>query len=174
VTTSQPPPTPTDTTPPPTSTPPSSPSGPTTHPQPPTIPKTNAQAAVWLRQWISRDRPKVERSLNRWMAIVSSKNRRMPPDDDDQVFPGRKYTNLLIMKNFQYWKDRYPKAMLAYSSAYTSHHPGWYLVLVPVFRSDPDDVNGWCQEEGIDPNNCHATRVSHTIPQGPRTSRTWS
>jgi hypothetical protein len=110
--------------------------------------------------------------LDRWIPIVSSK-RTGVVDPADPLFPGQRYDAVMVVSNFEYWRQRYPDALLARSSDYVSHHPGFWMTLVPQPRRTAEAVISWCRHQGLSPNDCYATRVSHTRRQGDYTARTW-
>jgi actin-like ATPase involved in cell morphogenesis len=131
------------------------------------------EAVTWLTNRVVSDSPKVELHLDQWIPIVSSKQTGAV-DPVDLQYPNQPYTNGMIVQNFQYWLGRYPDALLAASSSYSSHHPGWWITLIPRPSPTPQATNDWCRREGLSPNDCHATRVSHTLSPGPDTSVPWS
>jgi hypothetical protein len=138
----------------------------------PSPPTTQAEAVRWLGQRVRAHRPRLEAVLDRWVPIVSSKRVGLA-DPADVLFPGRKYDKVMVAANFEHWQQRYPDAVLGWSSDYVSHRPGFWITIVPRPRHSAQEVISWCRRQRLSPNDCYASRVSHTRHRGDDTARTW-
>lgn len=107
-----------------------------------------------------------------WVPVVSSK--KVGSDDPrDAVFPSVPYTSNMILQNFRWWHAKYPDALLLQSSSFSSELPGYWVIVINMPFSNPDDAIAWCQSQGLDDDNCDATILSHTLPEGPQTYKGW-
>jgi hypothetical protein len=121
----------------------------------------------------ARDSSRVNSLVGKaWVPIVSSKHVGTK-DPLDAVFPGRAYDEEMIVEDFRWWLAHYPGALLFRSSDFHSQEPGYWVTIVDRPTSNPENVISWCRQQGLDPDNCDATLLSHSLPAGPQTYRGW-
>lgn len=103
------------------------------------------------------DRPRAEQLVERWVPQVSSK---WPGLEDKRTHVI--YDDQMILDYHQSLADRYG-ALLLWSGDYTTFkNPAVWVSVVPQPFPTKEGAKEWCDETGLDPDNCFAKLLSHT------------
>ena len=119
---------------------------------PPTV-----DATQQLRALAAQDEPNVEASLiDQWVPQISAKKAGLEVN-------GHVYSIDDVLRNHLEFRQRYPDVRLVWSGDFTSFMFGdfWVTVVGEVYASG-DEANGWCDAQGIPPDDCFAKQLSHT------------
>lgn len=107
-------------------------------------------AEVALQQQVEGDRPQVEALVDSWVPQLSAKAVGLEAD-------GIIYGYGEILDNFNSLKARYPQALLLRSDDYVNYElNGYWITVMPITYSSGVAANSWCDDQGIDPDNCYA------------------
>jgi serine/threonine protein kinase len=119
---------------------------------PPQDPEVAALAR--LQQLANDDRPNV--ITDTWIPQLSSKRVGLFAD-------GKVWHNAMILDQHMQMRQQYPNVRLLWSgdwSTYTGRD--FWITVVGLPSSNPDDVLAWCTQQGYDRDNCIAKIVSNT------------
>lgn len=133
-----------------------------TTPSPPQFGSPDSAATVGLRALADADGRVVGRDLQQWwIPQVSSKRPGL-------VAEGITWTNADILREHLALRQRFSQARLVWSGDWTSFsEPNWWVTIVGVPMSTPQEANGWCDAQGLDAGHCFAKMISSVLgPEG--------
>lgn len=143
--------------------------GATTAPPKPTTPSRTSTAPPGpnmeqisvdrLRRIADEDRPSVAVNLaDWWIPQISSKRVGL-------VARGITWNNQAILEEHLRLRNVFPDVHLLWSGDWSTYDGrDFWVTVVGLKSSDPDDVLGWCLQQGFDKDNCIAKLVSTTHP----------
>jgi len=127
--------------------------------QPSAAPSTAAAPEDELRRQLDTNSDTVESLVGKWVPQLSSKR-------EGDVVNGTRYDPAAVLADFRGWQERVPSSVLTRSERFTSFRTKDYWVTLAAEPFDSaDDANAWCDDEGFEPDDCFAKRLSHT--EGP-------
>lgn len=113
------------------------------------------QDLVELQTW---SQPRVEQVVDTWVPQVSSKYVGLQAD-------GITYDEAAIVADHRAWRARFPQEQIAllWSGDYTSFKQGniWVTVVIESYPTS-EGAKAWCDQAGLDADNCYAKLISHT------------
>jgi serine/threonine protein kinase len=120
---------------------------------PPLDPEADSLAK--LQQLANDDRPNV--ITDTWIPQLSSKRVGLFAD-------GKVWTNALILEQHMQMRAQYPNVRLLWSGDWSTYDGrDFWITVVGLPESNPDDVLTWCANQGYDRDNCIAKIVSNTL-----------
>jgi hypothetical protein len=86
---------------------------------------------------------------------------------------GMTYDYESIWADYQQQVAAYPDALLLRSGDFSTYTYGdFWVIVVPTVYTSSTAANAWCDDQGIDPDDCFAKRLSHTTgPKGSSVQR---
>lgn len=131
---------------------------PTTAPPPPTTPAptTTLPPVARLNALIAADHAELEALVGSWIPQLSAKWDGVP-------YKGTVYGFKEILAEHEALRQKY-KARIAGGNDFNFKLPPpheWYITLVPQAFPGPDEVLGWCEQEGFAWDDCFAKQISH-------------
>ncbi|GAA1862536.1 hypothetical protein GCM10009836_48540 [Pseudonocardia ailaonensis] len=118
-----------------------------------------APPGTLLTQEVLADRPAVESLVGTWIPQLGSKQVGL-------VVNGVRFDEAAIWGDFQNIRTRFPQALLLRSDDYRSFRSaGFWVTVMPLRFSTPQDANRWCASVTLSADDCFAKRLSHT--EGP-------
>jgi hypothetical protein len=103
-------------------------------------------------------RSRVEQVVDTWVPQVSSKYVGLQAD-------GITYDEAAIVADHRAWRARFPQEQVAllWSGDYTSFKQGniWVTVVIESYPTS-EGAKAWCDQAGLDADNCYAKLISHT------------
>jgi serine/threonine-protein kinase len=109
-----------------------------------------------LRSQIAQDHAAAERLVGNWVPQLSSKSVGL-------VVHGVTYDHPAVMADFRRLQSSYPDAVMIDSGDYRTYsRPGFFVTLKAEIFGSPDQANAWCAQQGFAPEDCHASRLTHT------------
>lgn len=117
-----------------------------------TLPSDPKQA---LDQLVATDRASVEDDLNgKWVPQLSSKKVGLEAE-------GKTWTAEDILAEHQQMREDYPRVQLVWSGDFASFKEGdFWVTIVGIGYSDPEDALSWCSSNGLGPENCYAKQLN--------------
>jgi len=96
-----------------------------------------------------------------WLPEVSSKRPGL-------VAEGITWANAEILRDHLALRQRFPRARLVRSSDWTTFgSPNWWVTIVALPMTTPQQANGWCDAQGLDADHCFAKMISSVLgPDG--------
>lgn len=90
-----------------------------------------------------------------WVPQLSSKRVGLVAD-------GVTYSDETIWADHRNLRGRFPGAALIWSGDYATFagQDFWVTVMPPAASNSPDTANAWCDEQGFEPDDCYAKRIS--------------
>jgi hypothetical protein len=118
-------------------------------------------ALVGLRELVDADRAVVRDLQQWWLPQVSSKRPGL-------VAEGITWTDADILRDHLALRQRFPQARLVWSSDWTTFSsPNWWVTIVALPMTTPQQANGWCDAQGLDTDHCFAKMISSVLgPHG--------
>jgi|GEM_PF-1851859 serine/threonine protein kinase len=117
-------------------------------------PNSDADSLVRLQQLANDDRPYV--ITDTWIPQLSSKRVGLFAD-------GKVWTNAMILDQHMQMRQQYPNVRLLWSGDWSTYSGrDFWITVVGLPSSNPDDVLAWCTRQGYDRDNCIAKIVSTT------------
>ena len=96
-----------------------------------------------------------------WLPQVSSKRPGL-------VAEGITWTNADILRDHLALRQRFPQARLVWSGDWTTFSSSnWWVTIVALPMTTPQQANGWCDAQGLDADHCFAKMISSVLgPDG--------
>jgi serine/threonine-protein kinase len=109
-----------------------------------------------LRSQIAHDHAAAESLVGNWVPQLSSKSVGL-------VVHGVTYDHPAVMADFRRLQSSYPDAVMIESGDYrTFSRRGFFVTLKAEIFGSADQANAWCDQQGFAPEDCHASRLTHT------------
>jgi hypothetical protein len=109
-----------------------------------------------LQQLANEDRPNV--ITDTWIPQLSSKRVGLYAD-------GKVWSNAMILDQHMQMRQQYPNVRLLWSGDWSTFNGrDFWITVVGLPSSNPDDVLAWCTRQGYDRDNCIAKIISTTRP----------
>ena len=125
--------------------------------QPPVVtaaPDSEAASLARLQQMANDDRPNV--ITDTWIPQISSKKLGLYAD-------GKVWNDAMILDQHMQMRQQYPNVRLLWSGDWSTFNGrDFWITVVGLPSSNPDDVLAWCTRQGYDRDNCIAKIVSTT------------
>src|ERR1700712_5015119 len=119
-----------------------------------TAPTSEADSLARLQQLANEDRPNV--ITDTWIPQLSSKRVGLYAD-------GKVWSNAMILDQHMQMRQQYPSVRLLWSGDWSTFNGrDFWITVVGLPSSNPDDVLAWCTRQGYDRDNCIATIVRTT------------
>jgi serine/threonine protein kinase len=119
-------------------------------------PTGEAASLARLQQLANEDRPNV--ITDTWIPQLSSKRVGLFAD-------GKVWDNSAILNQHLQMRAQYPNVRLLWSGDWSTYNGrDFWITVVGLPSSNPDDVLAWCTRQGYDRDNCIAKIVSTTRP----------
>lgn len=113
------------------------------------------QARQALARQVARDRAAAETLVGHWVPQLSSKRLGI-------VVQGVPHGHLEIWQDFQLMVSRYPGAILLWSGDFSTFSANdFWVTVMPLTYPTGEAANSWCDQRGIDRDNCYAKLLSH-------------
>ncbi len=118
-------------------------------------------ALVGLRELVDADRTVVRGLQQWWLPQVSSKRPGL-------VAEGITWTNADVLRDHLALRQRFPQARLVWSGDWTTFSlPNWWVTIVALPMTTPQQANAWCDAQGLDADHCFAKMISSVLgPDG--------
>jgi hypothetical protein len=115
----------------------------------------DAAAESELHEISNADRPTVRRDVdNHWVPQVSSKRPGL-------VAEGRTWTYADILRDHLLLRQRFGEARLLWSGNWTTFsEPYWWVTVVAMPHTTPQEANSWCDGNGFASEQCFAKLIS--------------
>ncbi len=114
-------------------------------------------ALVGLREVVDADRAVVGGLQQWWLPQLSSKRSGL-------VAEGVTWTNADILRDHFALRQRFSQARLVWSGDWTTFSsPDWWVTVVALPMTTPQQANGWCDQQGFDADHCFAKMVSSVL-----------
>ncbi len=132
-----------------------------TEPASPQFGSPESAARVGLRELVDADRAIVRGLQQWWLPQVSSKRPGL-------VAEGITWTDADVLRDHLALRQRFPQARLVWSGDWTTFSsPNWWVTIVAQPMTTPQQANGWCDAQGLDPDHCFAKMISSVLgPDG--------
>ncbi|MBE8147069.1 hypothetical protein IOD13_16285 [Brevibacterium casei] len=108
-----------------------------------------------LDQIVDRDRPSVVKDLNgKWVPQLSSKRVGLEAE-------GKTWKEADILAEYEEFRNEYPRVQLVWSGDFSSFkEDDFWVTVVGIGYSDPEDALAWCSSNGLGPDHCYAKRLN--------------
>lgn len=108
-----------------------------------------------LDQIVDRDRPSVVKDLNgKWVPQLSSKRVGLEAE-------GKTWKEADILAEYEEFRNEYPRVQLVWSGDFSSFkEDDFWVTVVGIGYSDPEDALAWCSSNGLGPDHCYAKQLN--------------